>query len=192
MRALKKAESDAAKKLKDLEEICCGCDRGPKPTPLKKVKKKKRVIMKILTQFLKTPKKKDKKYAKNMPMIKNQLTINFYRILRTRTKHTKMPLSLELNPIYGSYNLFDLVGSDADYSGTDLLDNLQSQVQCLERVGAIFTEILQIVELVKGLVEELQNMGPSSKAQINALLTLTDEQLSEYVNLFESKIFLGK
>ena len=48
-------------------------------------------------------------------------------------------------------------------------------------------EALRARGVSEALIEELQAMGPSSKAQIKALLTLTDAQLDEYVSLFQGK-----
>ena len=88
--------------------------------------------------------------------------------------------------IYSSYGLFDAVDVDAEVTGEELLKNLQDQ-------GAALSEWKQaLAELASrgvgdALIEELQAMGPASKAQIKALLTLTDAQLTEYVGLFEGK-----
>jgi len=88
--------------------------------------------------------------------------------------------------IYGAYGLFDEVKPDEEVTGEELLQNLRDQ-------GAALSEWQQSLEALRArgvseaLIEELQKMGPSSKAQIKALLTLTDEQLDEYVSLFQGK-----
>lgn len=88
--------------------------------------------------------------------------------------------------IYGSYGLFDEVAPDEEVTGEELLQNLRDQ-------GAALSEWQQSLEALRArgvseaLIEELQAMGPSSKAQIKALLTLTDAQLDEYVSLFQGK-----
>ena len=88
--------------------------------------------------------------------------------------------------IYNSYNLFSKVEEDPEVTGEELLGNLRDQ-------GAALSEWQQSLDALKGrgvgaaLIEELQQMGPSTKAQIKALMTLTDEQLNEYVTLFQGK-----
>ena len=88
--------------------------------------------------------------------------------------------------IYNSYNLFSKVEEDPEVTGEELLNNLRDQ-------GAALSEWQQSLDALKGrgvgaaLIEELQQMGPSTKAQIKALMTLTNEQLNEYVTLFQGK-----
>lgn len=88
--------------------------------------------------------------------------------------------------IYNSYSLFSAVEEDPEVTGEELLKNLRDQ-------GAALSEWEQSLTALEGrgvgdaLIEELQQMGPASKAQIKALLELTDGQLDEYVLLFEGK-----
>jgi len=88
--------------------------------------------------------------------------------------------------IASSYGLFTAVGPDTKSTGAGLLRNLQSQTKALDEWKNSLTA-LEGRGVGATLIEEIQAMGPSSKAQVKALLTLTDEQLTEYVSLFESK-----
>lgn len=89
--------------------------------------------------------------------------------------------------IYDSYGLFDKVEKDQEkVSGTELFSNLQDQV--LE-MRTWEDEMSKLVEngVAKGLIEELQAMGPKSVNQIKALNTMSESRLDDYVNLWISK-----
>ncbi|MFC4768745.1 tape measure protein [Effusibacillus consociatus] len=81
--------------------------------------------------------------------------------------------------------LFDSVGKK-NVSGEGLLSNLRSQLDAFKNWAK------NIAELAKrgisgGLLEQLRQMGPSAGAEITALNSLTNEQLSEYATLWQEK-----
>lgn len=121
-------------------------------------------------------------YASNQKSINAKLLSD----IDAQNKAYESAVKSRADAIYNSYNLFDAVGADEEVTGEELLKNLQDQ-------GAALSEWKQsLADLASrgvgdALIEELQAMGPSTKAQIKALLTLTDEQLTEYVGLFEGK-----
>ena len=88
--------------------------------------------------------------------------------------------------IYSSYGLFDEVPVAEEVSGEQLLENLRQQGAALHEWKDALAE-LAARGVGDALIEELQQMGPSSTAQIKALLTLTSAQLDEYVALFQGK-----
>ncbi|MGN7308620.1 hypothetical protein ACTHQ2_22000 [Bacillus subtilis] len=82
--------------------------------------------------------------------------------------------------------LFDEVVAKSETSGQQLLDNLRGQVDYLA-TWASNIETLAARGIDKGLLEELRQMGPKAAPELAALNTLTDEQLAEYTNLWQTK-----
>lgn len=88
--------------------------------------------------------------------------------------------------IYSSFRLFDEFTSVSE-SGRTLLYNLKTQVagiadweQQLEKLGGRGI-------LSKGLLQELQELGPEASASIHALNQLSESELREYEKLWEQK-----
>lgn len=81
--------------------------------------------------------------------------------------------------------LFDAV-QKKDVSGAQLLENLRGQVEAFEdwqeNIAALAARGVD-----EGLIAELREMGPKAGPEIAALLTLTDDQLSEYASLWRTK-----
>ncbi len=85
------------------------------------------------------------------------------------------------------YGLFDEAPERQKVSGEALLENLRGQV---EDIAGFFDKLSVLAEregVGRALVEEIQAMGPSAMAELDALLALSDEKLSEYAALFEEK-----
>lgn len=72
----------------------------------------------------------------------------------------------------------------------DLIGNMRQQVNTLSNwMNDIFR--LQSFGLDKALLEELQAMGPKAAAEINALANMSSQQLSEYQQLWKTKMDLA-
>ncbi|URN94556.1 MAG: phage tail tape measure protein [Candidatus Pristimantibacillus lignocellulolyticus] len=82
--------------------------------------------------------------------------------------------------------LFDLVTFSSDKTGTELLSNLESQVNYIDTWSS---EIQKLAArgIEEGLLEELRAMGPKAGPEIAALNTLTDDELAKYNNLWKTK-----
>jgi tape measure domain-containing protein len=89
------------------------------------------------------------------------------------------------NSLKNFVGLFDAV-QPKQVSGTDLLKNLQDQVNAFEdwqkNIAALSKRGVD-----EGLVAELKQMGPKAGPEIAALNTLTDDQLKQYVSLWKQK-----
>lgn len=88
--------------------------------------------------------------------------------------------------IADSMSLFEAFDYGTALSGKDLLDNLQTQVDGLEE----WTKELDTLAargIEEGLLEQLQDMGPSALAELKALNELTDEELSVYGDTWQKK-----
>lgn len=90
-----------------------------------------------------------------------------------------------------SYNLFDYAKIGGGVEGQVLLDNLDSQIVALEDWT---NDINGLADrgISQGLLDELRGMGPSSASEIKALNSLTDEQLTQYVALWQKKQAMAK
>ena len=88
--------------------------------------------------------------------------------------------------LMGLAGLFDQFTIDEAQTGTDLMSSLQSQVDGLEQWNAVIDSMFTR-GLPDDLIEELQSMGPKAMGSIVNLLNMTDEELSEYIALWERK-----
>ena len=93
--------------------------------------------------------------------------------------------------IVNSYGLFDAIGEKKDITGKELLGNLEDQVEEIETWTENLAE-LAARGIDEGLMAELQAMGPKASQEIEALLSLSDEDLEEYSSLFQKKYSLAK
>lgn len=88
--------------------------------------------------------------------------------------------------IRDAFGLFDEFSADTDQTSDQLLNNLQSQVDGL-RDWRDNLNALEKRGIGDTLLTELQNLGPQSAAQVKLLTQMTDDQLTQYVNLFRQK-----
>lgn len=93
--------------------------------------------------------------------------------------------------LMGFASLFEAFKMEVTTSGTELLGNLQSQVDGFKTWQTELDKLSQ--RGVSGdLLAELQQMGPKALPELMALNTLTDEQLTTYSNLFQEKAALAR
>lgn len=92
--------------------------------------------------------------------------------------------------LYDAYGLFDKVEAQSEVSGSELFENLQSQVDAFTDWKKDINELADKGINAK-LLEELQEMGPSSAAQIKALNKLSTHELNDYVSLWQEKYDLA-
>jgi phage-related minor tail protein len=120
--------------------------------------------------------------ALNQKMIdeENRLTAEYQKAVDDRAKS-----------LYSFAGLFDEVTKASEVSGAQLLANLQGQVTTFSQWQRdVATLAARGVD--KGLIAELQEMGPKSAAEIAALNTLSDEQLAQYATLWQEKSNLAR
>ena len=137
---------------------------------------------KILENAEKERQKLREDYASKQKSINDKLLAD----IDAQNKAYEDAVKSRADSIYNAYSLFSKVDEDPEITGEELLENLRGQ-------GAALSEWQQSLDALakrgvgNALIEELQRLGPTSKAQIKALLELTDEQLTEYVGLFHGK-----
>lgn len=86
--------------------------------------------------------------------------------------------------------IFDEVNNKR-VAGGKLLYNLQQQVTTFDQWQQNITALAN-KGVDKGLIEELRQTGPKAAPEIAALLTLTDDQLKQYVTLWQQKTALAR
>lgn len=91
-----------------------------------------------------------------------------------------------IEKIAGAYSLFDDVQDREAVSADELTTNLLRQVNVL---GSFYSELDQLAArgVSTEMVDEIREMGPKAVDQLEALLSMSDEQLSEYAMLFGEK-----
>lgn len=124
----------------------------------------------------------EKEYTESIKNAYKTLETDIANALEEYTKAVESRTSA----ILGSMGLFDEFTKNTELSGNQLLANLKSQVTGLEN----WIETLDKLEekgIDSGLIEELRNMGPSASGQLDALNSMTAEQLNQYVELWKQK-----
>lgn len=94
------------------------------------------------------------------------------------------------NKIKNSVGIFDAVPEAAETSGQQLKANLQAQLEMI-RTWSTNMESLASRGIDKGLLAELQALGPGAASQIAALNTLSDTELQGYVGIWQEKSTLA-
>jgi phage-related protein len=92
--------------------------------------------------------------------------------------------------IYNFANLFEEI-EIKPFDPKKLTENLQSQVEVMKN-WAKNLKSLTSRGVSEGFIAELEKMGPKAAGQIQALTTMTDSQLNDYVKLWEEKHRLAK
>lgn len=99
-------------------------------------------------------------------------------------------LAERANSIKNSVGIFDEVPEAAETSGQQLKANLQAQVDMI-RTWSENMASLASRGIDKGLLAELQALGPGAASQIAALNTLSDTELQGYVGIWQEKSTLA-
>ena len=95
-------------------------------------------------------------------------------------------LTKRAEEIFKSYKLFDKIPERQKKSGEELMANLRGQISSIEEFYRGL-EVLSERGAGAGLADEIRKMGVGASAELEALLSLSDEMLSEYAGLYEEK-----
>ncbi|MED3785305.1 phage tail tape measure protein, partial [Geobacillus stearothermophilus] len=117
---------------------------------------------------------------KRLAESEKQLTEEYNRAVDERAKS-----------LYSFAGLFDEFTAKTDVTGAQLLQNLRDQVKGFEH-WQVAIQSLAARGVDKGLIAELQEMGPKALGEIQALTTLSDSELQEFVNLWRQKSSLAR
>lgn len=107
-----------------------------------------------------------------------KLTDTYNKAVKDRTKEIKSAMGL-----------FDKFAIDTKVSGKTLMNNLQSQIDGVKN-WADNLKTLAKKGISKGLLKELEDMGPQAASQIGALSKLSEPELKKYSDMWkeESKL----
>ncbi|MFY0521162.1 phage tail tape measure protein [Lysinibacillus sp. UGB7] len=103
----------------------------------------------------------------------------------------KNTLESRYNTIKGYFGLFDEVKLNDPVDSVSLTKNLSDQVNALSQ-WRIELSKLEIKGLSKAIIDELEAMGPSAMAQLEALNRMTDTELTQYKELYEKKMHIAR
>lgn len=121
-------------------------------------------------------------YMENVAQTKEQLLSDIKEVEQAYDDAVKS----RQEEILSSLGLFDVFKSETENTTQTLISNLQSQVNALNEWSQLLAN-LEKRGISQGLLEELQNMGVESLADIRLLNSMTDEELNKYVALWEQK-----
>lgn len=93
--------------------------------------------------------------------------------------------------IANAISIFDEFERKTDVFGSKLIENLRGQVDAM-RDWANDLQMLAAKGVDKGLIAELQAIGPSAQAEIAALNKLSLGELNEYENLWKEKTQIAR
>jgi TP901 family phage tail tape measure protein len=93
--------------------------------------------------------------------------------------------------LYSFAGLFDEITKKSDVSGKQLIANLKSQVDTFKDWSKNIAN-LSAKGIDEGLLAELRAMGPGAAAEIAALNSLSDQELQQYVKLWQEKHAFAK
>lgn len=95
-------------------------------------------------------------------------------------------LSSRAKEIVSSYSLFEEVPEKQKVAGEELISNLENQISSIQEFyGNV--EALAERGVSAALVEDIRAMGVKASDQLEALLELSDDRLTEYSNLYGEK-----
>ena len=89
--------------------------------------------------------------------------------------------------ILSTFKLFDEYEVSSDKNGEDLTNNLQSQVNALQKFNDQMSTLEGRNILPDDLITELRNQGIAATGELEALNTLTDEKLQQYADLWTQR-----
>lgn len=124
----------------------------------------------------------DEEYAKNVKEVQTKLNEDIQKVM----SEYDSAVTSRAEQINSQLSLFKKFESQSENTKQGLIDNLQSQVSGL-RDWENTLESLRKRGVAKGLIEELQEAGVDSLADIKLLNSMTDTELDKYVSLWKEK-----
>lgn len=95
-------------------------------------------------------------------------------------------LQARVKEIVNSYGLFDEVPEREKVAGSQLIQNLEEQITAID---SFYSDLNTLAErgVSESLVDDIREMGVGAAGELEGLLSLTDEQLSKYSELYQEK-----
>jgi hypothetical protein len=126
-------------------------------------------------------------YAKDHQSILDRLDADSKRAVEDYNK----TFESRVQAIRGSLGIFDIVENKEKASGSEMTKALKSQVTELERYNEALSALFGRDVISSEFYEEFAGLGVSYLPQLEAINKMTDEQLAEYVSLWEEKTRLA-
>lgn len=130
--------------------------------------------------------KLDEEYASNVAKIKDDLISNIQKV----TDEYNKAVESRRNSILNSMDIFKEFTSTTENTSESLITNLQGQVDALSEWDAIL-DSLESKGLSGALLGDLQDMGVNQLADLRLLNEMTEEQLAQFVSLYDQKNVLA-
>lgn len=124
----------------------------------------------------------DEEYAKNVKEVQTKLNEDIQKVM----SEYDSAVTSRAEQINSQLSLFKKFESQSKNTKQSLIDNLQSQVSGLKDWENTL-ESLRKRGVATGLIEELQEAGVDSLADIKLLNSMTDTELNKYVSLWKEK-----
>ena len=126
--------------------------------------------------------KLDEEYASNVAKVKDDLISNIQKV----TDEYNKAVESRRNAILNSMDVFKEFSSTTENTSESLITNLQGQVDALTEWDSIL-DSLESKGLSDTLLGDLQDMGVNQLADLRLLNEMTEEQLAQFVSLYDQK-----
>lgn len=130
--------------------------------------------------------KLDEEYVSNVAKVKDDLIKNIQKV----TDEYNSAVESRRNAILNSMDVFKEFSSTTENTSDSLITNLQGQVDALTEWDAIL-DSLESKGLSSSLLGDLQDMGVNQLADLRLLNQMTEEQLAQFVALYDQKNVLA-
>ena len=147
-----------------------------------KYKKVSKELSDAKKQQNKKMKELDKEYDKDVKETTNKL----YKDVQAVVDKYDEAVSSRAEQISKQMSLFEKFESTSENTKQTLLSNLQTQVDGMKQYNSAL-DSLKKKGVAQGLLEELQEAGVDSLADIKLLNSMTDTELNKYVSLWKEK-----
>lgn len=121
----------------------------------------------------------------------NTKATEIYDNLKTKVDELTKAYNDQVNSrkeaLLSTFKLFDEYEISSDKNGEDLTNNLQSQVNALQKFNDQMSALEGRNILPDDLITELRNQGIAATGELEALNTLTDEKLQQYADLWAKR-----
>lgn len=138
------------------------------------------------------------KYASDVQAINQKLAEEKKKLTEQRiaeekrlTEEYEKAVDARAKSLYSFAGLFDELKDKEKVTGQQLLKSLKGQVVAFADWTADIQELASR-GIDKGLLQEIQEMGPKAAAEVKALLSLTQAELKEYEGLWAEKNRLAR
>lgn len=126
----------------------------------------------------------DEQYANDVASVYSNLNAKIDEL----NKAYNDAVTSRTDKLLSSFKLFESFSIEAsEQSGYEMIDNLQSQVDGLKTYANDLNALASRGIIPEDLMEEIKNMGVDAAGEIAVLNTMTDEELSKWVVLWQER-----